>query len=124
MCYPGVRVLEWLAVTPGILAYRYRKRLEMLFKASCVARGGGVQVCWRPFVEHQYPLKLFLSSRAGVFGGDPEDVTIFGQSAGGNSVLNHLAQPASYTHPLYTKVPQRYARMLQYSVYSRHIAAS
>ena len=33
------------------------------------------------------------------FGGDPDAVTIFGQSAGGNSVLNHLAQPASF--PLY-----------------------
>lgn len=35
------------------------------------------------------------------FGGDPERVTIFGESAGGNSVINHLAQPASF--PLYTR---------------------
>ena len=35
------------------------------------------------------------------FGGNPEDVTIFGESAGGNSVINHLAQEASFG--LYTK---------------------
>ena len=30
-----------------------------------------------------------------------QNVTIFGESAGGNSVINHLAQPASF--PLYNK---------------------
>ena len=35
------------------------------------------------------------------FGGDSKNVMIFGESAGGNSVINHLAQPASF--PLYTK---------------------
>jgi para-nitrobenzyl esterase len=37
----------------------------------------------------------------GAFGGDGDDITIFGESAGGNSVINHLAQPASFG--LYTK---------------------
>jgi len=31
-----------------------------------------------------------------MFGGDKHDVTIFGESAGGNSVLNHLTQAASF----------------------------
>lgn len=35
------------------------------------------------------------------FGGRGDDVTIFGESAGGNSVLHHLVQPASFG--LYTK---------------------
>lgn len=30
------------------------------------------------------------------FGGDGHAVTIFGESAGGNSIINHLAQPASF----------------------------
>lgn len=32
----------------------------------------------------------------GAFGGDGSNVTIFGESAGGNSVINHLAQQASF----------------------------
>ena len=33
---------------------------------------------------------------AQAFGGDANAVTLLGQSAGGNSVVNHLAQPASF----------------------------
>ena len=48
--------------------------------------------------------ELYLSwakEHAAAFGGDGENVMIFGQSAGGNSVINHLAQPASF--PLFNK---------------------
>eukprot|EP00927_Polykrikos_kofoidii_P064163 TRINITY_DN5921_c0_g2_i1.p1 TRINITY_DN5921_c0_g2~~TRINITY_DN5921_c0_g2_i1.p1 ORF type:complete len:685 (-),score=51.86 TRINITY_DN5921_c0_g2_i1:24-1967(-) len=38
----------------------------------------------------------WVRSNAAAFGGDGARVTIFGQSAGGNSVLNHLVQPASF----------------------------
>lgn len=37
------------------------------------------------------------------FGGDGADVTIFGQSAGANSVMFHLAAPASFSEQLYAK---------------------
>ena len=36
------------------------------------------------------------------FGGNGSDITLFGHSAGANSVINHLVRPASY--PLYNKV--------------------
>jgi carboxylesterase type B len=37
----------------------------------------------------------------GSFGGNGSNLMIFGESAGGNSVINHLAQPDSF--PLYNK---------------------
>ena len=38
-----------------------------------------------------------VKQHIGAFGGDRESVTIFGESAGGNSVLTHLVSPLSYT---------------------------
>lgn len=43
-------------------------------------------------------IKSFISN----FGGDPENITIFGESAGGASVLNLLASPSS--HGLFSKL--------------------
>mmetsp|Transcript_3084 Transcript_3084/g.8279 ORF Transcript_3084/g.8279 Transcript_3084/m.8279 type:complete len:663 (+) Transcript_3084:84-2072(+) len=43
----------------------------------------------------------WVKENIGAFGGDGDDITLFGQSAGAMSVLNHLTQPLSY--PLYTK---------------------
>ena len=37
----------------------------------------------------------WVRSHIGAFGGNGEDVTLFGQSAGGNAILNHLVQNAS-----------------------------
>ena len=43
----------------------------------------------------------WVKENIAAFGGNGNDITIFGESAGGNSVLNHLAQHASF--PLYQK---------------------
>lgn len=45
--------------------------------------------------DQRYAME-WVSKHIQAFGGDGSDVTIFGESAGGNSVFNHLAQPASF----------------------------
>jgi carboxylesterase type B len=43
----------------------------------------------------------WVTEHIAAFGGNGADITIFGESAGGNSVMNHLAQPESFQY--YTK---------------------
>ena len=52
-------------------------------------------------IQDQRAAIAWTKAHIGAFGGDGDDITIFGESAGGNSVINHLAQPASFG--LYTK---------------------
>jgi len=52
-------------------------------------------------IQDQRLAMSWVRDHIGIFGGDGSDITIFGESAGGNSVINHLAQPASF--PFYKK---------------------
>jgi len=52
-------------------------------------------------IQDQRMALQWVQDHIGAFGGDGQHITIFGESAGGNSVLNHLTQPASF--PFYTK---------------------
>jgi carboxylesterase type B len=52
-------------------------------------------------IQDQRLAMRWVQDHIAAFGGDSSKVTIFGQSAGGNSVMNHLAQEAS--RGLYSK---------------------
>jgi len=52
-------------------------------------------------IQDQRMAMQWVSRHIEHFGGDPNDVTIFGGSAGGDSVVNHLTQTASF--PFYKK---------------------
>jgi|ERR1719223_997422 len=52
-------------------------------------------------IQDQRAAMMWVKQNIAAFGGDGDEITIFGESAGGNAVMNHLAQPASF--PYYKK---------------------
>lgn len=52
-------------------------------------------------IQDQQLAMAWVKEHIAAFGGDGDRITIFGESAGGNSVINHLAQNASF--PLFIK---------------------
>ena len=52
-------------------------------------------------IEDQRLALAWVKDHISAFGGDGDDITIFGESAGGNSVFNHLVTKSSFG--FYTK---------------------
>jgi len=52
-------------------------------------------------IQDQRMAMVWVRDHIAAFGGDGADITIFGESAGGNSVINHLVRPSSF--PLYKR---------------------
>lgn len=52
-------------------------------------------------IQDQRMAMAWVKEHIAAFGGNGDSITIFGESAGANSVINHLAQSASF--PFYTK---------------------
>lgn len=49
-------------------------------------------------IQDQRMAMAWVKDNIAAFGGDGESITIFGQSAGGNSIMNHLVRPASFPY--------------------------
>lgn len=53
-------------------------------------------------MDQQQALR-WVKNNAAAFGGDPENVTIFGESAGGHSVMSHIASPRAEAENLFQR---------------------
>ncbi|HLZ85167.1 MAG TPA: carboxylesterase family protein [Caulobacteraceae bacterium] len=82
-------------VSRGVIVVAMNYRLgAMGFLAHPALRDGAGGAGDYGIMDQQAALK-WVRANIGAFGGDPKNVTIFGESAGGFSVLTHLASPLS-----------------------------
>ncbi len=82
-------------VSKGVIVVAMNYRLgAMGFLAHPVLRDADGSAGDYGIMDQQAALK-WVRANIAAFGGDPKNVTIFGESAGGFSVLTHLASPLS-----------------------------
>jgi para-nitrobenzyl esterase len=93
----GIYGAERLATRGDAVVVTFNYRLGALgFLAHPALDGGAARHLSGNFgLEDQQAALRWVHRNAAAFGGDPGNVTIFGESAGGMSVCQHLAAPAS-----------------------------
>lgn len=69
--------------------------LGFLGSAELASRGGDGSTGNYGMADQRMALR-WVKNHIAAFGGDPGSITIFGESAGGNSVITHLVQPRSF----------------------------
>jgi para-nitrobenzyl esterase len=86
---------SWLVKTGDVVVVTINYRLGVLgFLAQKSLDGEGHQAANYGLMDQQFAL-AWVHDNIAAFGGDPRNVTIFGESAGGNSVYAHMVAPGS-----------------------------
>ena len=99
--YPGEFLVAASKGTVVVITINYRLNVFGFLGSKEIKARNPTGTTGNCGIEDQRLAMIWAQQNIAAFGGDPDHVTIFGESAGGNSVINHLAQPASF--PLYTK---------------------
>ena len=90
----GVYDSRWLADRGGVVVVTLNYRLGALGFLAHPALGPAQEVGNYGFEDQQAALR-WVRDNIAEFGGDPDNVTIAGESAGGMSVCDHLVAPGS-----------------------------
>ena len=101
--YPGASLVAALQGTVVVVTINYRLNVFGFLGSHEVQSRSARSTAGNFGIEDQRAAMLWVREHIAPFGGNPENVTIFGESAGGNSVINHLAQPASFGLVLKTR---------------------
>jgi para-nitrobenzyl esterase len=86
---------QWLATDGNVIVVSINYRLNVFgFLAHPALDSGGQAFANYGYMDQQFALK-WVQKNIKAFGGDPKNVTIFGESAGGNSVFAAIASPTA-----------------------------
>jgi para-nitrobenzyl esterase len=79
-----------------VVTFNYRVNVFGFLGAKALAARSPDGTTGNYGIQDQRLAMQWVRSHIAAFGGKQNDVTIFGESSGGNSVLHHLVQPASF----------------------------
>lgn len=99
--YPGDALVHASGGSVVVVTVNYRLNVfGFLGSAELAHRGapsGGKASTGNYGIQDQRLALFWVREHIGAFGGDPASITIFGESAGGTSGMQHLVQPASWS---------------------------